>query len=235
MTNYTYTGNLVQGKNRVSAVNTHKPIITVEIFDAIQERFSSTENCRKVEKLDNPLRGKIICEHCGRKMQRKRGSGGADWFFFTCITKNRHGAEYCDGAYIRGSDIRLAIRQEVQVMQPQCLASIAQCDKRIAEVTGKLHDLKDKENIQLAKRQEAYKLYITGQYTTQEYKEAVIEFPLSSLQINQLQAELERLEKIKTTVQARISALCCQNVFESLLREQLRQVVVSTGTVSSII
>lgn len=207
----------------------------MEIFDAIQERFSTTENCRKVEELDNPLRGKIICEHCGRKMQRKRGSGGADWFFFTCITKNRHGAEYCDGAYIRESDIRLAIRQEVQVMQPQCLASMAQCDKRIAEVTGKLHDLKDKENIQLAKRQEAYKLYITGQHTTQEYKEVVIKFPLSSLQINQLQAELERLEKIKTTVQARISALCCQNVFESLLREQLRQVVVSTGTVSSIV
>lgn len=235
LTNYTYTGNLVQGKNRVSAINTHEPIITAEIFDAVQERFSTIENCRKVEESVNPLRGKVICEHCGGKMQRKRGSGRADWFFFTCITRNRRGAEYCDGAYIRESDIMLAIRQEIRAMQPQCLVSIAQCDKRITEITEKLHYLIDKENIQLAKRQEAYERYITGRYTTQEYKEAVNKFPLSTLQINQLQVELERIKKIKKISHTRISALCCQNVFESLLKEQLLQVVISGGVISKVV
>lgn len=68
LTNYTYTGNLTQGKNQVSSVNTHEPIITVEAFDAIQKKFSTAENRRKMEEPPNPLRGKVICEHCGGKM-----------------------------------------------------------------------------------------------------------------------------------------------------------------------
>lgn len=124
LTNYTYTGNLVQGKNRVSALNTHEAIITAEVFEAIQKRFSTAESHGKTEESANSLRGKVICAHCGGKMQRKRGSGKVDWFFFTCITRNRRGTEYCDGAYIRESDIMLAIWQELQAIQPQCLASV---------------------------------------------------------------------------------------------------------------
>lgn len=141
LTNYTYTGNLVQGKNRITAVNTHEPIIPAEVFDAIQKKFSTTESCRKVERAANLLRGKVICEYCGSKMQRKRGAGKADWFFFTCITKNRRGAEYCDGTYIRESDILCAIRQEIQTIQPEYLASVTLCKGRISEIKKRLHDL----------------------------------------------------------------------------------------------
>lgn len=235
LTNYTYTGNLVQGKNRISVVNTHDPIITAEAFEAIQGRFSTAEHCKNSEDLDNSLRGKVICEHCGGKMQRKRGSRKVDWFFFTCITKNRRGSEYCDGAYIRESDIMFAIRQELQVIQPQCLASVAQCDGKIAEIKERLHDLVDMENAQIPKRQEAYERYITGRYTTQEYKEEVNKFSLSMLQIDQLQTELKRLEETRKKIHTRISALYCQDVFESLLKEQLRQVIVSGGVVSKVV
>lgn len=75
LTNYTYTGNLIQGENRVSAADTHAAIIPVEVFDAVQKRFFTTESCRKVDVSDNPLRGKVICKYCGSKMQRKRSSG----------------------------------------------------------------------------------------------------------------------------------------------------------------
>ena len=235
LTNYTYTGNLAQGKNRVFAANTHEPIITVEIFDVIQKRFSSVEGCRKAEESTNPLRGKVICEHCGGKMQRKRGSGKADWFFFTCITRNRRGTEYCDGTYIRESDILLAIRQELQAMQPQYLASIARCEGEITEIKERLRDLTDMENVQMSRRQTTYERYIVGQYTTQEYKEAINEFPLPTLPIERLQAELERLEETKRTFHTRISALCCQSAFESVLKNQLLQVVISSGIVSKVV
>lgn len=235
LTNYTYTGNLIQGENRVSAANTHVAIIPIEVFDAVQKRFFTTESCRKVDVSDNPLRGKVICEHCGSKMQRKRGSGKADWFFFTCITKNRRGAEYCNGAYIRESDVLLTIRQELQTMQPQCLASITQYEDKIAEIKETLHGLTDMENIQMAKRQKAYEQYITGQYTTKEYKKAVSEIPLLTLRIDPLHAELERLEEIHKMLNARISALCGQSAFESLMKHQLLQVVVSGGVASEVI
>ncbi len=235
LTNYTYTGNLTQGKNRISAVNTREPIITEEVFDDIQTRFSTAESCRRVEKTDNPLRGKVICEQCGGKMQRKRGSGKADWFFFTCITKNRRGVEYCDGAYIREADILLAIRQELQAMQAQYLTSITQCEENISKLKEKLQDLTNIEKMQMSKRQDAYERYITGQYTTQEYKETVNKFPLPTLQIDQLYADLERLEETKNMLHTRILALRCQNAFDSLLKDQLQQVVISGGIVSDIV
>lgn len=234
LTNYTYTGNLVQGKNRISAVNTHEPIIPAEVFDAVQKRFLTTEKCRKVELSANPLRGKVICGYCGEKMQRKRGSGKADWFFFTCITKNRRGAEYCDGAYIRESEILLAIRQELQAMQPQCLASMDRCEGRITEIREQLNNLIKAENVQLSKRREAYEGYIAGRYTTQEYKETVQEFPLLTLQIDQLKIELDGFEDTRKRLHNRVSVLCCQSAFESLLEEQLQQVVISDGVVSKV-
>lgn len=235
LTNYTYTGNLTQGKNQVSAVNTHEPIIAEDAFNTIQKKFYATENCRREKEPDNLLRGKVICKHCGGKMQRKRGSGRTDWFFFTCITKNRRGKEYCDGAYIRESDIMLAIRQELQSMQPQCLVSATQCENRIAEIKKKLNDLTDMENIQMSKRQEEYERYIVGRYTAQEYKRAVSKFPLSTLLIDQLQAELEGLEEAREKNHVRISALYCQESFEILLKEQLQQVAVSGRVVSDVV
>lgn len=122
----------------------------------------------------------------------------------------------------------LAIRQELQAMQPQC-------EDKIAEIKEKLYDLMGIENIQMSKRQEAYARYITGRYTIQEYKRVVNKFPLPTLQINQLQAELKRLEKTRKTLCARMSALCCQDLFELLLKEQLRQIVVSRGIVSRVV
>jgi len=197
LTNYTYTGNLIQRKNQISAVNIHEPIITEEVFDDIQTRFSATESCRRVKKTDNPLRSKVICEQCGGKMQRKRGFGKADWFFFTCITKNRRGVEYCDGAYIHEADILLAIWQELQAMQAKYLTSITQCEENISKLKESLQNLTNIEKMQMSKHQETYERYITGQYTTQEYKETVNELPFPMLQIDQLYAYLERLEEIK--------------------------------------
>ncbi|MBQ7231879.1 MAG: hypothetical protein IJX07_01425 [Bacillales bacterium] len=38
-------------------------------------------------------------------MKRKRGTNHADWYFFTCITKNRLGAGKCTGMYVREEDV----------------------------------------------------------------------------------------------------------------------------------
>ncbi|MFR8331450.1 MAG: hypothetical protein ACLU9S_02955 [Oscillospiraceae bacterium] len=38
-------------------------------------------------------------------MQRKRGTNHADWYFFTCITKNRLGVGKCTGMYVREEDV----------------------------------------------------------------------------------------------------------------------------------
>lgn len=113
LTNITYTGVLVQGKNNTLVKNTQEAIISKELFAHVQtilDRTGTQSTTPKATVKENVLKGKVICGICGGKMQRKKGAGGADWHFFTCITKNRMGAEYCSGMYIRESEVMTAIQ-----------------------------------------------------------------------------------------------------------------------------
>lgn len=48
-------------------------------------------------------------------MQRKRGTNQADWYFFTCITKNRLGVGKCTGMYVREEDVFRAIYHQLKL------------------------------------------------------------------------------------------------------------------------
>ncbi len=95
----------------------HTPLVDRVVFDAVQEVFSLSasdhHNKTNIPREDNYLKGKAFCGSCGGKMQRRRGSGNADWYFFTCLSNNRLGAGYCTGMYIRESDIMNAILLEI--------------------------------------------------------------------------------------------------------------------------
>lgn len=87
LTNRTYTGVLVQGKEKRVVAGTHEPLIDIKIFDAIQKQLQSkafhlNDSSQGTE---NILKGKVICGCCGGKMQRKRGTNHADWYFLPAI------------------------------------------------------------------------------------------------------------------------------------------------------
>lgn len=89
LTNRTYTGVLVQGKEKRVAAGTHEPLVDAKNFDMIQKQlqaktFHLSDSSQSTE---NILKGKVICGCCGGKMQRKRGTNHADWYFFTCNKK----------------------------------------------------------------------------------------------------------------------------------------------------
>ena len=48
-------------------------------------------------------------------MQRRRGTNHADWYFFTCLTSNRVGADHCTGMYVREEDIFSAIYYQLKL------------------------------------------------------------------------------------------------------------------------
>lgn len=117
LTNRTYTGMLVQGKEKRAVAATHEPLVDTDTFDAIQRSFQAkafnlTTNSQSTE---NVLKGKVICGCCGGKMQRKRGTNHADWYFFTCITKNRLGAGKCTGMYVREEDVFSAVYYQLKL------------------------------------------------------------------------------------------------------------------------
>lgn len=77
LTNRTYTGMLIQGKEKRAVEATHEPLVDPRAFDAIQQAFQARAYnvVPQGQSADNILKGKVICGCCGGKMQRKRGTG----------------------------------------------------------------------------------------------------------------------------------------------------------------
>ena len=105
LTNRTYTGVLIQGKEKRVVKGTHAPLIDTKTFDKIQamlqqRAFKLTDN-DDTQISPNILKGKVICGCCGSKMQRCRGTNQASWYFFSYLTNNRVGADHCMGMYVR--------------------------------------------------------------------------------------------------------------------------------------
>lgn len=107
LTNRTYTGVLVQWKEKRVVAGTHEPLVDMKTFDTIQKQLQSKtfHLSDPSQSTENILKGKVICGCCGGKMQRKRGTNHADWHFFTCNTNNRLGVCKCTGMYVREEDI----------------------------------------------------------------------------------------------------------------------------------
>ncbi len=50
LTNLTYTGSLLQGRHQISVSNTHEPIVSMEVFKAVQNRLSSAPPQKQLTK-----------------------------------------------------------------------------------------------------------------------------------------------------------------------------------------
>ena len=143
LTNRTYTGMLVQGKEKRAVEVTHEPLVDSGTFDAIQKAFQARAYnvVPQGQSADNILKGKVICGCCSGKMQRKRGTGHSDWHFFTCITKNRLGADKCTGMYAREEDVLRAIyRQLKDHVNEHCITAL-QHKQEIQQFNDKIFEL----------------------------------------------------------------------------------------------
>lgn len=143
LTNRTYTGMLVQGKEKRAVEATHEPLVDPSTFDAIQKAFQARAYnvVPQGQSADNILKGKVICGCCGGKMQRKRGTGHADWHFFTCITKNRLGADKCTGMYAREEDIFNAIYRQLKTYVSEHYITDSQHRQQIQQFNDKIYEL----------------------------------------------------------------------------------------------
>lgn len=165
LTNRTYTGMLVQGKEKRVVKSTHEPLVDVETFDRIQSEFKARSfNISPTPTADeNIFKGKVICACCGGKMQRKRGTNHADWYFFTCITKNRLGADKCTGMYAREEDVLSAVYYQLKqyidhhfITKDQYMQEIQRLDSIIEAAS-----LKYEEATEFSMKQ--YEKYVMGE------------------------------------------------------------------------
>ncbi|GHV40257.1 hypothetical protein FACS189490_05170 [Clostridia bacterium] len=105
--NRVYTGDMVQGKGRTQSYkvtltdktdwivtpNTHEPLVSREVFEEVQQKFTGEKAPRKSASNDNIFRGKIVCGHCGHAMSRTKS--GKTSHTIKCETRFRYGKDDC--------------------------------------------------------------------------------------------------------------------------------------------
>lgn len=208
LTNRTYAGDLLQGRNQVLVLDTHEAIISREQFEEVQsilnENVTADAKPGKVAE-PNPLRGKVRCACCGGKMQRKCGSGHADWHFFSCITRNRMGAERCSGMYVREKPIFDA----VQMAQKQYIAEHSDQQAPLLQKRNELQQELKRLATQVEDpsgyKRTQYERMVVGEISTTEFLQAKEKLYCSDEryksvrdELNGVEKEIERFERIKS-------------------------------------
>lgn len=172
LTNRTYTGMLVQGKEKWAVEATHDPLVDSGTCDAIQKAFQARAYhvVPQGQSADNILKGKVICGCCGGKMQRKRGTGHADWHFFTCITKNRLGADKCTGMYAREEDIFNAIYRQLKDYVSEHYITNSAYNQRSQDLTSQIADLAKRKTTAWINAMEHYEQYVREEIGKEEFR-----------------------------------------------------------------
>lgn len=186
VTNPVYLGHTVQGKSHSShfkdngkakrlpreewkiAENTHEPLVTEEQFAITLEM---AEKSRKkyeerikahadIPKVENPLRGKIYCAGCGRKMfRRSRVTKGIRNYHFYCDSRRRMVDGECKRSYISEEPLMEAVKESAK-KQIQLLGTLrTQWMRRTKavgnnkEMQGMIKKKEIEEEIQFIKKQ----------------------------------------------------------------------------------
>jgi len=120
-----YVGDMVQGKSKtfnrkqiraneedwITVSNTHEPIISREVFEAVKEyRKQIAEDSKKIKAKpysENIFKGKIFCGHCGKNLHRERNK--TDKYYFHCITNSRVKKGDCKGTHINEPELISAV------------------------------------------------------------------------------------------------------------------------------
>ena len=172
LTNRTYTGMLIQGKEKRAVAGTHEALVDERTFESIQKSFQARafNIVPKGQPVENILKGKVICGCCGGKMQRKRGTGHADWYFFTCITKNRLGVGKCSGMYAREEDVFNAIYRQLKGYVNEHYITDSAYRQQVQDLEGQIVDLTQRKTTAWIDAMEHYEKYVQGEISKEEFR-----------------------------------------------------------------
>ena len=224
-----YTGDLVQGKtkivdhqqvkagedNLIIAKHTHEPIISYELFTAVQEyRKQICEESRAVPKrpyTPNIFKGKVFCADCGRSLHRQRAERkkGPDVYWFHCLTNSRVAKDSCKGVMMQETEL---IATVTAILEKELAVALGM-SLPLFQLEAKQKQDKDRlKNQMSARRQEIekkrrlicglYENFVQGILTNEEYFELKADYEES---IRTLSGEIEALEKDMDALDSRLA------------------------------
>ena len=214
-----YTGDLVQGKtkivdhqqvkagedNLIVAKGTHEPIISRELFTAVQEyRKQVCEESRAVSKqpyTPNIFKGKVFCADCGRSLhrQREKRKKGPDVYHFHCLTNSRVQHKGCKGVRMPETELIATVtsilEKELAVALGMSLP-LFQLEARQKQEKDKLKAQMSTQRQEIEKKrlliQGLYENFVQGILTGEEYFELKTGYEQA---IHELSGGIEALEK----------------------------------------
>lgn len=214
-----YTGDLVQGKtkivdhqqvkagedNLIVAKGTHEPIISRELFTAVQEyRKQVCEESRAVSKqpyTPNIFKGKVFCADCGRSLhrQREKRKKGPDVYHFHCLTNSRVQQKGCKGVRMPETELIATVtsilEKELAVALGMSLP-LFQLEARQKQEKDKLKAQMSTQRQEIEKKrlliQGLYENFVQGILTGEEYFELKTGYEQS---IHERSGGIEALEK----------------------------------------
>ena len=230
LTNRTYTGVLVQGKEKRVVAGTHEPLIDAKTFDMIQKRLQAKtfHLGDSYQSTENILKGKVICGYCGGKMQRKRGTNHAEWYFFTCNTNNRLEAGKCTGMYVREEDIFSAIYYQLKLYIQEHFISSLEYDEEMAQLKAKLDAQVEFRHAIAENPAMFYEQYILGEISLDEFKVKQQKLRQTTEDQKAIELEIEECEQ----AYSRFSRLCKVRDKElplSIIMSEINKIAVDFG------
>ena len=230
LTNRTYTGVLVQGKEKRVVVGTHEPLVDTKTFDMIQKQLQAKtfHLSDPSQSTENILKGKVICGCCGGKMQRKRGTNHAGWYFFTCNTNNRLGAGKCTGMYVREEDIFSAIYHQLKLYIQEQFISSMQYDGKMAQLKAKLDAQVEFRHAIAENPAMFYEQYILGEISLDEFKVKQQKLRQAAQNQKAIELEIEECEQAYSRF-SRLRKVRDKELPLSTIMSEINNIVVDTG------
>lgn len=203
-----YTGVYVAGKTKTLEVGIsriknaeedwiripghHPAIISSEQFDMVQEQLraksESLSKCKpstseRYASISSPLKGKVVCGHCGHTMRMSRTKNAAFHCWFTRSISDAA----CHGLRVQKTELEEAVR-DVILRQARTILGSHKSDAQSYTDDSKY---KMQVGSLLNEKQRLYELLVLGEVTSDEY----------TAQKTSVDAKIERLQKLRRSIQ----------------------------------
>lgn len=174
-----YMGDMVQGKSKsvnrkqmpnseakwITVKDTHEPIISRELFAAVQAIRDGKSVKREGAWEENVFKGKIFCGYCGKNLHRqtaKRVKG--DIYVFHCISNTRISKGYCDGhIYFKEEDLKQAVVNIVRIQADILVGKYMILQSKQKDMNDKIKAM-DAQLAQISTEVSKYQKYLKSLY-----------------------------------------------------------------------
>ena len=185
LANRVYCGDIVRGKNRktsqvlekapksewVISEDKHEAIISRELFDKAQEIRKNGDNSQNVRystpTSENIFKGKMVCGHCGRSMERQRPYESI--YKFRCPTRYSYAKSDCVPVLIRESDLREKLLDMLRFINFEIPSNHNSAG--IESIKTELHEVQAERIKNQRLLDGLYESLIAGDITDDEYKD----------------------------------------------------------------